>query len=226
MKKNNNRFLGWIAFLMLILILPTAAFAKDAVDTGRSASLTVGCIYDGNPLSGVIFDFYKAADIGADGEFTISEDFSGYSISLEQETVEGWRALAETMALYAIRDHISVVRQGSTDASGRVSLAELSAGMYLVYGHRYTGDDFIYTPEPFLVSLPSLNDHNEWYYDVEANCKGIGYSDPSGTTSVRVLKVWDDEGHETNRPTDVAVQLLRDDSVYDTVTLNAENNWR
>ena len=40
-----------------------------------------------------------------------------------------------------------------------------------------------------------------------------------------MLKVWDDEAG-SDRPAEVVVQLLRDGEVYDTVTLNAENNWR
>ena len=39
-------------------------------------------------------------------------------------------------------------------------------------------------------------------------------------------KVWDDAGKENVRPAEVSVQLLRDGRVYDTVALNAGNNWR
>lgn len=226
MKNYKNRLLGLMIFLIAVTVLPVTVFAKDAVDTDRSASLTVVCSHDSKPLSGVVFDLYRVADIDASGAFTVTEEFSGYSVSLERQKVEAWRALAQTIAPCAIRDGIPVVRQGSTDSSGRVGFEELGTGMYLVYGHRYTKGDFVYIPEPFLVSLPGLDGDNEWYYDVEANCKGIGYDDPPETTSVRVLKVWDDQGHETNRPKDVEVQLLSEDGVYDTVTLNADNNWR
>ena len=226
MKINKNRFLCMIIFLLMAMLLPTTALAGDTVDTERSNSLTVECAYDGNPLSGVVFSLYKVADIDAYGRYTITDAFSDYSVSLGQETVEGWRTLAQTIAPYALRDKIPTIQQETTDFSGHASFAELSAGVYLAYGHRYTSGDFVYTPEPFLVSLPSLDKNDEWLYDVEANCKGEGYINPPETTTVKALKVWDDEGHESNRPKDIEVQLLRNESVYDTVTLNSENNWR
>ena len=226
MKKNKSWLSGLTVFMLMAMLLSVTAFARDAVDTARRASLTVECAYDGNTLSGVAFDLYKVADVNASGEFKVTDTFSEYSISLEQQSVEGWRALAQTVAAYVLRDNAPVVSQKTTDSSGHASFTELGTGMYLVYGHRYTKEDFVYIPEPFFVSLPNLDSEEKWYYDVEANCKGTGFNDPAKTTTVRVLKVWDDEGHETNRPAETDVQLLRDDSVYDTVTLNAENNWR
>ena len=37
-------------------------------------------------------------------------------------------------------------------------------------------------------------------------------------------KVWDDDGYKS-RPTSVKIQLLHNGRVYDTVTLNARNEW-
>ena len=226
MKNNKNRLLGLMIFLIAVTVFPLTAYATDPADSDTSAALTVCCIHDSKPLSGVVFDLYKVADADDTGAFTVTEAFSGYSVSLDQQTVEGWRALAQTVAPYAIRDGIPAVRQGSTDSSGRARFTELGTGMYLVYGHRYENGDFVYIPEPFFVILPGVDGDGGRDYDVEANCKGMGYDDPPETTAVRVLKVWDDEGHETNRPKDVEVQLLSDGAVYDEVTLNAENNWR
>ena len=226
MKKNKRWIIGFTIFLMMAVSFPITVFARGAVDTDRDASLTVNCTYDENPLSGVAFDLYKVADMDAYGEFTVTDDFSGYAISLDQQTAEEWRALAQTIASYAIRDNLPVLLQETTDSSGHAAFTGLRAGMYLVYGHRYINGDFVYTPEPFLVSLPGLDNNDDWLYDVETNCKGEGHTDLPMTTTVKVLKVWEDAGHESNRPRDIEVQLLRDDLVYDTVTLNAENNWR
>lgn len=226
MKKNKNWILGMVFFLLIAMILPVTAFARGSVDIDHPASLNVSCTHNGSPLSGVSFDLYKIADIDAYGRYTIADAFSGYSFSLDQETADGWRALAATIVQYAQRDNIPGLHQGTTDDLGNISFDDLSVGMYLVYGHRYTHGDFVYTPDPFLVSLPSLDKNDDWFYDVEANCKGKGYTNPPETTTVKVLKVWNDTNHESNRPKDIAVQLLKDGEVYDTVTLNAENNWR
>ena len=67
MKKNKKRILGIIFFLLLTMVLPVTAFARGAVDTERSASLTVECTHDGNGLSGLAFGLYKVADMDAYG---------------------------------------------------------------------------------------------------------------------------------------------------------------
>lgn len=41
-----------------------------------------------------------------------------------------------------------------------------------------------------------------------------------------VKKVWDDKGYESKRPSSIQVQLMRNGAVYETVTLNANNNWQ
>ena len=66
-------------------------------------------------------------------------------------------------------------------------------------------------------------------YDAAVNAKFDSSipDDPNDNTIDRkVLKVRADDGHEKDRPKEVIVQLLSDGTVYDTVTLNAANNWR
>ena len=41
----------------------------------------------------------------------------------------------------------------------------------------------------------------------------------------RVLKIWKDDIPQS-RPKEIVIQLLKDGVIYDTVTLNAVNNWR
>lgn len=50
--------------------------------------------------------------------------------------------------------------------------------------------------------------------------------DEPAYVSRKVLKVWNDEGHENVRPTEITVQLLKDGEVHSTQTLNAQNSWR
>lgn len=45
------------------------------------------------------------------------------------------------------------------------------------------------------------------------------------TVSKQVVKIWDDASYEDQRPTQITVELLENGSVYDTVTLNAQNEW-
>ena len=98
--------------------------------------------------------------------------------------------------------------------------------MYLVCGRRYQDGDFTYDSEPFLISLPSLDGSDAWNYDVAVKCKGEGRENFPKTTTVKVLKVWQDAGGEANRPEQIEAQLLRDGEVYETVVLSDANNWR
>ncbi len=41
-----------------------------------------------------------------------------------------------------------------------------------------------------------------------------------------MLKIWRDAGHESERPQEIVVQLLRDGELYGTAILNEANSWR
>ncbi len=55
---------------------------------------------------------------------------------------------------------------------------------------------------------------------------GGGSSTDEEPITRKVLKVWRDEGSEAQRPEEIFVELLQDGEVYETIALNAENNWR
>ena len=50
------------------------------------------------------------------------------------------------------------------------------------------------------------------------------YDPTFGFKELTVKKVWDDDGYKS-RTTSVKIQLLHNGRVYDTVTLNARNEW-
>ncbi|MDD7741005.1 MAG: Cna B-type domain-containing protein, partial [Lachnospiraceae bacterium] len=119
------------------------------------------------------------------------------------------------------------------DQNGQIAFPtggkRLTAGLYLVLGERHTQDGYHYDATPFMVMLPGLDAETDtWAYAVTANAKFDSSKIPEkpDTVSYKVLKIWNDKGHESARPKEVVVQLLKNGNVYDTVTLNSENNWR
>lgn len=66
-------------------------------------------------------------------------------------------------------------------------------------GERYTAENAVYTPEPMLISLPSLTEKDEWLYDAEVSCK---FDSETILTFVerKVQKVWKDDGEEDKTP--------------------------
>ena len=164
------------------------------------------------------------------GEFTLAGDFKNYPVTLDGLDAEGWSTLAQTLYGYAQRDNLPQLDCGVTDSSGRITFptkdAVMKPGLYLVAGKTVTAGGYSYRVAPFIISAPMEDmEQNVWKYDVTVIPKAAreAYHD---TVTRKVLKVWDDKGYESERPTEVIMQLLRDGKVYETVTLNKDNNWR
>ena len=224
-----RRFLASLATLLLVCSLGTTAFAYETIDTGREASLTVCFGREGEGFPGVEFQLYRVAEVSAGARFTLAGDFTDYPVKINGLDSSGWRALAQTLEGYAARDDLSPLQTAETGRDGRAVFDRLETGLYLVTGDRYRQGRYTYTPEPFLIALPTLDDADAWIYDAVVSCKyDSDYNPPGGgddTVNRKVLKVWEDDGNEENRPEEIVVQLLRDGKVYDTVTLNEQNNW-
>ncbi len=218
----------------VFMLLPVQVFAAGAIDTGRDVSLTVQYAHDKAPVSGVQFDLYRVADVDAYAEFTLTGDFQNYPVQINGLTAETWKTLAETLSAYADRDTLTSLDSVKTDAKGMLTFpsqkSSLKPGLYLVVGRQLVQDGYTYTTEPFLVSLPNLDTESDtWTYDVTVTPKHTQTENPptpdDRTVTRKVLKVWKDDVKQF-RPKEVIVQLLKDGAVYDTVTLNAANNWR
>ena len=229
--------LKWITAVLTAVLLTCfgiTALAYERIDIDQEASLTLQFNRDSTGFSGVEFQLYRVADVSDSARFVLSGDFASYPVSLDNLDSSGWRALAQTLDAYASRDGLVPMRSGRTDAAGKILFDHLPTGMYLITGDNYVSGRYTYIPEAFMVSLPSLNQEtDEWVYQASAVCKYSrdddppegGGGDPSDL-SRKVLKIWKDDGNEAERPESISVQLLRNGQVYDTVTLNASNNWR
>lgn len=235
MQKRNKRILSCILCLLCMLaLLPTAALAADAVDLSRDVRLTLEYEHNSIPVADVPFELYYVADMDENAEFTLAGDFQSYPVELNGLTAEEWRALADTLAVYADRDGLYPLDSGKTNELGYLSFpnqrSSLKPGLYLVVGRQLVQDGYTYTTEPFLVSLPNYDETSAtWSYDVLAAPKHTQTENPpepsDRTVERRVLKVWKDDLAEV-RPQEVTIELLRDGVVYDTVVLNAQNSWR
>lgn len=226
--KGKNDWRRFIMSLMIVLLLhssQTTALARQAIDPAREASLTI-CFNSGSGgLGEVEFRLYRVADISEAAHFTLTGDFAEYPVAVNNLDSSGWRALAQTLNGYVSRDSIEPLQSAVTGNDGKVIFDPLPAGLYLAIGSRCRDGNAVYTPEPFLVSLPNLDEEtDEWIYDAAIVCKYD--KDTDDTVNRKVLKVWNDEGNEDSRPREITVQLLKDGEVYDTVVLNENNNWR
>ena len=221
-----------LCILCLLALFPVRAAAAGAIDTSRNVRLTIEYRHDGKPVVSVPFELYYVASVDAYANFTLAGDFAAYPVTLENLTAAEWTALAETLAAYAARDELAPLDSGKTDAQGTLTFPNtvdrLSPGLYLAVGKKHTAGGYTYTTEPFLVSLPNL-ENDAWVYDVTASPKHTRTENPPSpsedTVDRRVIKLWQDDVQEL-RPSEVVIELLKDGKLYDTVTLNEKNNWR
>ena len=233
MKMIRRMTAAMLSVLAVFLLLPLHALAAGSIDLNRNVSLTIS-YQDGNTaLSGAQFDIFRVAAVDKNGGLTPTKAFSRFNVDLEGKTDEAWRALAFTLEGYVLRDEISPTDSGSTDQYGRLSFPNkqksLAQGLYLVVGYRHVQGSYVYEAAPSIVMLPGPEiETGSWHYDVtvKPKCDVDPLPENPGTVTRKVLKVWEDAGHKTERPKKVVVQLLRNGKVYDTVTLDAGNNWR
>lgn len=228
MRSRNPLPLLFICILTLVLCLPAKAMAAGRIDTEQEVSLTVTFQSNDTVLTDLPFDLYLVATMDEYGELTVAEDFRTFNIDIRGRDDESWRTLASTLEGYVLQ-YATPIDSGVTDQNGQVFfpclVESLPHGLYFVPGFRYVQGEFIYEAEPFMVLLPCVDEvSNQWIYDLSVQPK---YSQPEDRPIVRrVLKVWNDDGDAASRPEEIVVQLLRDGKVYETVTLNEENNWR
>lgn len=220
--------------VLAVLFLPIRVLAAGSIDLTRDVGLTIS-YQDGNmSLAGAQFDIYLVATVDEFSELTPTEPFSQFNVNIRGPNDDAWRTLASTLEGFVLRDNIIPTDSGETDQHGQISFPNqaeyLKHGLYLILGHRHSQDGHLYEAAPFMALLPTQDkETNTWVYDVTAMPKYDSSPEPDtpdDTITRKVLKVWADEGHASQRPSDVTIQLLRDSEVYDTVTLNSANNWR
>lgn len=212
-----------LCLLLCVLLLPAPVHAAELESSGeREISLSLH--YEAGEGD---FALYKVADASENGKFTLTDSFAEYPVDLSDLDSEGWRAAAKTLAGYISRDGIAALAEGSTDAEGNLTWSDLEKGLYLVIGKISQDEEYVYTPMPLFVVLPTQTESGEMEYHPVLSPKYDREPVPEEDFVQRkVIKIWKDEGYEMERPQQVTVDLLQDGEVCDTVTLNADNNWK
>lgn len=238
MKQWKNRVLASLLCLLLGTLLCTPVLAAGPIDLGRDVTLTLNYQepYGDTPVPNALFDLYYVAtvDSHAYSDFTLTGDFSGYPVEVDDLDAAGWAALAQTLQGYVRRDQLKPMDSGRTGQDGKLKFPTdgsvvMRPGLYLVLGSSLSRGGYIYNASPVMVSLPAADwGENRFEYDVVSQVKYTRIRIPNfdDTVERHVLKVWEDEGFEERRPENITVRLLRDDTVFDTVVLSESNSWR
>lgn len=229
-----QKWLNWggrslVAGLLCLVCLVTLASGYGKIDTGKTVALTLRYADNGGqtPLKGMELALYRVAAVTSSGRF----DLSGTGFRDSQVVLNGdvsWPNLATTLYGYLQehREAISPEAEGSTDEDGRFHAA-LPVGLYLVTGKALTIGQDTYTPTPFLLALPQLDEEDQWQYEVEETLLqkyDHTHRTNGRTLNITVEKVWSGE-EGLARPAEVQVKLARNGANYATVTLSQENGW-
>lgn len=210
--------------LSLILLCAFAVSANAAqIDTAAENTLSLTFAPGDIPAPDVQYRLYRVANVTADVKFDYTPKFASYPIAPIGTTAEEWRMLAETLQGIIAADAVPADYTAQTDENGSFTLSGLSTGLYLLTGDIFIYNGMVYTPQPFLLCLPSQAG-DEWNYNVHIGGKYTERPENEEIT-VQVLKVWHDENPPT-RPISATVALYGDGVLYDTVTLEQSNNWR
>lgn len=210
---------------MMILMLPLYTYAAPA---DGACSLTIQY-----PTGGAEFSFYKVAEFSEYGEFDVLAPFDSYMNEIyeldilendtDEITTDTWRNLAFALDTYVTADKINPDFEEEVDDEGALQINNLEKGLYLIRGEKVVIDEILYTTSPVLVTVPNRDVQGAWNNQVTLDYSGKLYAED--IDEYTVVKIWDDEHYENNRPEKIEVTLYKDGEKFDEVILNEENNW-
>ena len=219
-----KKFIG--SLLLLIFGFSISAFATELIDTTKQASITINHSYgDENiPLPKVKCSVYKVASLSNNGYFSITDTFKKYQIDFNKISDETeWYRIADTLDSYVKTEGILPTKEGKTSEDGTVKLSNLDVGLYLVRIDNSIKDNKNLKTKPFLISLPELNDNNQWEYNVDTKSK---IEEIEKLKEIKVEKKWLNDDGLNIRPEYINVTLYKDKEKVETVKLNEENGWK
>lgn len=186
-------------------------------------SLSLDCHTEDRVFPGMHWKIYHIADRDKD-TFLLKNGFEKYSIAIDDTSAATLADTAETFAVYADLDHtIRPVDEKDADANGKLTFDNLTTGVYLVCGDTYKLEGSTYTLSPFIIEFGSGGNQ---VYDLAATPKYVVRDESVGGFDYSVKKVWaNDETQPQNRSAYITAEIYRDGERYETVTLDASNDW-
>lgn len=238
-KRIRHRYRNYIIYVLAFLVVLTGVLgtSKSSTVLAAEGGLKKGNISFVCPVEGMKLSLYRVAEYEESGNFTLTEQFGKYPVSLEQKSQDGWQDVANALADYIRRDRIKADASAVSGSDRRGTFTNLTRGLYLVIGQttekQEDGKTQVYEPQVALIALPDdLQGNLEGAdpYDVTAILKFEKNEKPAeAKTKLHVLKVWKGDKEE-KRPTSVKVDLLKIEAdgsttVADSRILNQENQW-
>ncbi len=231
-----KRRIGIIAFMLCICLylIPcqgqaaSTADAKEPISTNENCSLKISYCSGGIAFSELPVKLYKIADVSADSQYTLTSSFEKSNLILNGiQTVGEWNVIRSTLETFILANDITADLNAKTDFAGKASFDALKPGLYLAITEHIIQDETTYVFDSALIALPGLGADGLWQYQVDVTSKSeiIPPSEDDEEIERKVLKLWKGDSGSSARPTTIEVEIFRNGTSYQTVTLSENNHW-
>lgn len=231
-----KRRVGIIAFVFCVclFLMPcqvqaaSTTDAKEPISTEQDCSLDISYCSGGIAFSKLPVRLYKIADVSTDFQYTLTSTFEKSNLFLNGiQTVGEWNVIRSTLETYILANGVATDFNGITDAEGKASFDALKPGLYLAITDRVTQDNTTYVFDSALIALPGLGSDGLWQYYVDVTSKSqiIPPSEDDKEIELKVLKLWKGDNGTPARPTTIEVEIFRNGTSYQTITLSEDNHW-
>lgn len=214
----SKAFLCVAGTILIILagLLPTVSAAVEG------GSLTLICKSEGESYTNVKWSIYKVAERQSDGKLALYGDFADYPVSLEDTSVSGLQDAADTLENYAVLDNLTPISSAITDENGKLVFNGLGTGIYLISGEPWIVDNIRHLPSPMLIEFSEGEEADLTVYP-KFKLQEI----PDTDVEYTVRKRWfGDENYLGDRPSNIKVEIFRNNELVETVILDETNNWQ
>ena len=209
-----------IATLIACISVLTLLFCTVlSVSAESSASLTLVYRRSDESFSDLSISTYKVAELTADGEYRLCSKFADYPVQIYSVKSQAeWKKITSTLAAYIRADSIAPDLSGVTDADGSVAYTDVGAGLYLTLSVYREADGITVVFEDCITAVSEAG-------TVSAYPKYEIHQPMPGDVEFKVVKQWKDTGAADKRPSEVKIDILREGSVVESVTLSPANDW-
>ncbi len=208
-------FAAFFSFLSISLLLTVSLPVASCADDEKELRLICETGY--TQVENMLWKVYHIGE-RKNNEFTLTGQFENYPVDMNNISEDNIRETAQALESFAMGDSLKETASGYTDKEGTVSFTGLVPGLYLAVPESVESDSQVYYSSPLIVEL---TDGPEKVFP-----KVYATSSTDVEKQFKVKKVWlNDEGNADKRPADITVDIFKDGSRFDTVKLDASNDW-